>query len=161
MDPQNSKKDMREKEIFSANSDQQQAAPSSANPNDGAVKSPFSVVSSESGQDSPTDAATASDGSEESPFQFYQGEPAEASDAHRLGIPKRRPEGQLSKFGPAAHRPELLKKQPKIAEAGVEPSKAIMEKVKEAGELAMQGRLDSEIAIQIIEEIRSLGDDQA
>ena len=161
MNPQDSKKDMPQKEIFSADSDQQPSTPSSANPNDVPKKSPFRVVSSEPMQDLSADAATSPSDSGESPFQRYQGEPAEDSDAHRLGIPKRRAEGELSKFGPAAHRPELLKKLPKEVEASVDPSEAIMEKVKEAGELAMKGHLNSEMAIQIIEEIRAFGEDRA
>ena len=147
--------------MFNTDSDEQQAAAPSANPDDGQIKSPFRVVSSHSEQDSPADATTFSNGSGESPFQHYQVDSAEVSDAHRLGIPKRRPEGQLSKFGPAAHRPELFKKKLEEAETGANPSRAIMEKVKEAGELAMEGRLNPKMAIQIIEEIRTLGEGEA
>lgn len=93
-----------------------------------------------------------------SPFQLYDADQAASSDTGRPGIPRPRPEGQASNFGTAGLRPELFKQQSHEAGAGNDTSPGIMEKIREAGKLATEGRLDSEKAAQIIEQIRVLGE---
>lgn len=164
MAPLDSKKKRPQKEILSADSDEQGATPSSENSNDGQKKSPFSLVSSEPEQDSPAQATSVATGSGESPFQPYQEDHPQTS-MHRLGIPQRRPAGQASNFGTttvkATVNPELSKQPPVKAVLSGAQSGAIMEKLREAGELAIKGQLSSEKAIQIIGQIRALDENEA
>lgn len=165
MAPQNSKKKRPQKEILSADSDEQKATPSSENSHAGKKKSPFSLVSSEPEQDSPAQVATDSG---ESPFQPYQDDDPQTS-THRLGIPQRRPAGQSSNFGNTTVKAAVkttinpeLSKQPRVkAVVSDAQSGAIMKKLREAGELALKGQLSSERAIQIIEQIRALDENEA
>ena len=112
------------------------------------------------GHNAPSLETKDDDGSAGSPFKLCAQDRASSDNTTRSFIPQPRPTGQPSNFGTAELRPKLFESQPEAGDGDSSitdvPSERIMEKVREAGKLATEGRLDSAKAIAIIEQIRKL-----